>query len=153
MSDDPRVIPRNELDLNMLTTESVWGKSGVSSDLKDRLSQLISSGEVDEEGRPVIYKKELWGLLSFYTRDVRLANLDRKEMIYCKYYLDLAGDFLQEEELEPFMISLSRAASTLELSQSKKGFLRKRFGTFTHEQVKNSLEPKKMSIMGKTKGE
>jgi len=146
MDSDPRTIPRNELDLNMLTTESVWGKGEVSSDLKNRLTQLVSDGEE-------VTTRHLWGLLSFYTRDMRLANLDRREMEYCKYYLDYAGDLLNETAVESFIIAISRAASVLELSQSKKGFLRKRFGTFEHHQVTKNDEPAKMSLMGKKKGD
>lgn len=141
MSDEPRIIPRNDLDLNMLTTESVWGKDGVSRTLRERLVQSVNA-DGNVEGR------ELWGVLSYFTRDMRLANLDRKQTINCEYYLNLAGDFLNEEMLEPFILCLSRAASILELSQSKKGFLRKRLGTFTHEQHKKNDEPAKMSLMG-----
>lgn len=144
MSDEHRIIPRNDLDLNMLTTESVWGKDGVSKTLRDRLKQNIISN--DDEAQ-----RELWGILSYFTRDMRLANLDYKQTYYCEYYLNLAGDFLNEDMIEPFIISLSRVASVLELSQSKKGFLRKRLGTFTHEQHSKSDEPAKIGLMGKKK--
>lgn len=144
---EPRIIPRNELDLNMLTTESAWGKSDVSKTLRERLTQVVK----DTSGN--IGQRELWGILSFFTRDMRLANLSAQEMVYCQYYLDLAGDLLNEDSVEPFIICLSRAAAVLELSQSKKGFLRKLFGTFTHVQVKRSDEPAKMSLMGKKKGD
>jgi len=139
-----RTIPQNTLDLNMLTTESTWGKDEVSEDLRTRLTQHIINNKGEATTR------ELWGILSFFSRDMRLANLSKTEMTYCCYYLDLAGDFLNEDAIEPFIISLGRSASVLELSQSKKGFLRKRLNTQTSEYRDNSA-PAKMSLFGKNK--
>ena len=141
---DPRSIPTSTLDFNMLTTDSTWGKDEVSKDLRTRLTQHIINNKGEATTR------ELWGILSFFSRDMRLANLSKAEMNYCGYYLDLAGDFLNEDAIEPFIISLGRSASILELSQSKKGFLRKRMNTQSTEYRDNS-NPAKMSLFGKTK--
>lgn len=150
---EKRIMPRSELDFNMMTTESVWGKPQINKDLKARLSQYIQV--VQEDGKAVINTRELWGLLGYYTRDLRLANLStaRGEMFYAQYYLDLAGDMLQASMVEPFLICLSRVATLVELSQSKGGFLRKRMNTFTAEHYRNDLEPKKKSLMGKKQSE
>jgi hypothetical protein len=75
-------------------------------------------------------------------------NLISTELTYVTYYLDLAGDFLSSDMIEPFLISLSRAATVLELSQSKKGFLRKRMNTFTQEKFNQELEPAKKKLFG-----
>lgn len=73
----------------------------------------------------------------------------RGEVAYCQYYLDLAGDLLQNNAIKPFLIALSRAASMLELSQSKGGFLRKRMNTLSQEHISQELEPKKQKLFGK----
>lgn len=142
-----RSTPTNDLDLNLMLTDSVWGKPEVSPELKTRLNKIFKGQ--NETGEAVDVIESLWGLLGFYTRDLRLANLSpwNGEFNYCQYYLDLANDMLQAGEIEPFIICLSRVATILELSQSKGGFLRRRQNTFTHE-TKGDEEPAKKSLMG-----
>lgn len=143
-----RVLPQSELDLALMTTDSVWGKPEVSPELKEKLNQIYKAQ--NEDGTTEDYISSLWGLLSYYTRDMRLANLSvvYGELTYCQYHLDLAGDFLQESMIRPFMITLSRVATLLELSQSKGGFLRRKMNTFTHEQVSGEMEPPKKNLFG-----
>lgn len=139
-----RTLPQNDLDLNLMMTDPVWGKPEVSEDLKNRLTRYYK----DEQGQ--VSKEELWGLLGSYTRDMRLANLStlNGELNYVAYYLDLANDLLQDNKVEAFLIALSRAATRLELSQSKGGFLRRRMNTFSQENTQQSLEPPKKSLFG-----
>lgn len=146
----PRVMPHSDLDLNLMLTDSVWGHPDVSLDLREQLTKLYSDGQKDEKGNLVCTKKEMWGLLSFYTRDMRLGNLSRidNELQTCRYFLNLAGDFLQENQIEPFLICLSRVATILETSQSKGGFLRKIMNTLRQEHYKQELEPPKKSMFG-----
>lgn len=143
-----RMTPQSDLDFSLMTTDSVWGKPEVSEELKTRLNKLYKSKQ--ENGKEGYTIESLWGLLGYYTRDMRLANLSawNGELEYCKYHLDLAGDFLQANMIEPFLITLSRVATVLELSQSKGGFLRKKLNTFTHEQLTGDTEPAKKSIFG-----
>jgi len=153
MSDEQdyrRTSPQSELDLALMTTDAVWGKPEVSAELKTRLNKYFSA--VDEKGKKSIKVESLWGLLGFYTRDMRLANLSvwNGELNYCQYYLDLANDFLQNGNIEPFLISLSRVATMLELSQSKNGFLRKNGNTLRQETLSGEMEPKKKSLFGDT---
>lgn len=145
-----RAIPQNELDLNMMTTDSVWGKSEVSPELRKRLEQLYIEDDGQGIGTNIVTKESLWGLLGFYTRDMRLANLSEwnGELNFCHYHLDLANDFLQTDQVKPFLICLSRVATRLELSQSKGGFLRKKMNTFTQENVNRLDEPPKKSLFG-----
>lgn len=145
-----RVLPRSEVDFNMLMTDTVWGSPYINKELKDKISRYYMG--TNKAGQPEVKKESMWGLLNFYTRDMRLANLDASELHYCRYYLDLAGDFLQVDMIEPFLITLSRVASVLETSQSKKGFLRKRMNTITSESY-TSDEPKKKTLFGKSGGE
>lgn len=148
-----RTSPQSELDLHFLTTNSVWGQPEVSPEIRERLNKLYSS--VDAKGTEQITVSSLWGLLGYYTRDMRLANLSATtgELQYCQYYLDLAGDLLQAGMIEPFVIGLSRVATMLELSQSKGGFLRKQHNTFRHEQTKQEIEPPKKTLFGAGKKE
>ena len=144
-----RAAPKNELDLALMTTDAVWGKPEVSSELRDVLNKYYKV--MKEDGSEGYSKQSLWGLLSFYTRDMRLSNLNMQQMDYCRHYIDLAGDCLQEGLTRPFIISLSRAATILELSQSKGGFLRKRLSTLTSESFHGGGEPPKRNFFGKTK--
>lgn len=152
-----RVVPLNDLDMSYMTTNSVWGQSEVSEDLRNKLSKLEfvkdAKGNVitDDEGNPMaVYKESLWGLLAFYTRDMRLANLStwNGEVEYCQYHIDLAGDLLQSDMVGSFLIALARAATILELSQSKGGFLRGKQNTFTQENVSREEGPQKKSLFG-----
>ncbi len=147
---EKRHIPFSELDFNLMTTDSVWGDQYINNDLKEKLQ--VHYKEAGMEGDKIT-KESLWGLLSYYTRDMRLANLSYKEgeITYCQHYLDLGGDFLQVDQIKPFVICLQRVATLLELSQSKGGFLRKRMHTFTQENYKEEREPKKKTLFGKNK--
>ena len=151
-----RILPRNELDFNLMTTEGEWGKDFINQDLKDRLNKYYVKKDqrgqniFDKEGNLIGDKKSLWDMLGFYTKDMRLANLSyiNNEVQYCQYFLDLAGDFLQADMIEPFIICLSRVATILELSQSKGGFLRRRMHTLTSEHFSTENEPQKKSLFG-----
>ena len=145
---EKRVLPQSELDFNLMTTDSVWGRSDVSPELRSRLEKYYM--QVNDAGENVITRESLWGLLGFYTRDMRLANLSIffGEVAYCQYHLDLANDFLQKDMIQPFLVSLSRAATLLELSQSKSGFLRKSMNTFRTENTQTINEPTKKKLFG-----
>lgn len=145
-----RILPRSEIDFNMLMTDTVWGTSNISKELKEKITKYYAVP--NEDGKLTIKKEGLWGLLNFYTRDIRLANLDNREINYVRYYLDLAGDLLHVDMISSFMICLNRVASVLETSQSKKGFLRKRMNTFTSENMQGDYEPKKKTMFGKSGG-
>lgn len=167
-NNDRRRFVRSELDLQLMTTDSVWGRADINKDLKDRTIRKYGQyiPKVDEVGDVVldqnglvemellVSEEALWSLLGFYTRDMRLGNLDRigGEMFYCSYYLDLASDYLQAGMVEPFLICLSRVATVLELSQSRGGFLRRRMNTLSTEHTQMEIEPKKANLFGKRAG-
>lgn len=141
-----RSVPQSDLDYNLMTTNPVWGDPQINAELRAKLSQIRQ--EKNEQGESEIKKENLWSLLNFYSRDMRLANLSREEILYIQYYLDLAGDLLQSDMVRSFLICLSRAATVLELSQSKHGFLRRRMNTFTQEQFKTEMEPPRKKLFG-----
>lgn len=147
--DDQRTLPTSDLDMQMMMTNAVWGRPEVSEELKSVLEKSFSSS--DEHGNVVVTKRSLWGLLGFYTRDLRLANLAEwnGELKRCRYMLDLANDYLVLGYYEPFILALSRAVNVLETSQSKNGFLRKQMNTFTQQSTSQNLDPPKKSFFGK----
>jgi hypothetical protein len=141
-----RNTPISELDYQYRTTEPNWGKNDVPAELKEKLAYIA---RVQGKDGNVTYEEEsLWGLLGYYTRDMRLANLStwNNEFEYCQYYLDLAGDCLREGKIESFLTALSRVVTILELSQSKGGFFRKLLNTFRSEQSIETIEPKKSPL-------
>lgn len=147
MSDNKRNVPVSDLDLQMQMIEPAYGKGGISLELAEKLTEYGVS--LDENGKPELEDKgSLWGILGYYTRDIRLGNLDKfaGEYAYVKYYLDLAGDLLQADMIKSFLIALSRAATVIEISQSKGGFLRRRINTLTSENKYTGLEPNKKNI-------
>lgn len=146
-----RPIPHSDLDFNLMTTNTEWGSGFIPDGLREKLSKSYEVRKIIDNKEYLEYEsQDLWALLGFYTRDLRLANLSvvYGEVAYCQYYLDLANDFLREDFIEPFLISLSRVATICELSQSKGGFLRRRMNTFTQEHIARDLEPKKKNLMG-----
>lgn len=154
---EARQMPTSELDLNMMLTNSVWGRSDVPDELKNRLAKTFSVRDeqgrqmFDEKGNPIVTIDSLWGILGHYTRDMRLANLDSwgNELYLCRYMIDLATDYLTENMIEPFITSLSRAVTILETSQSKNGFLRKQMNTLTQVHKSQQLEPPKKGFLGR----
>lgn len=154
-----RSVPSSELDYTLMTTDSLWGKGDVPNDFKQKLNRYFI--KKDEKGKPLFDKEgnligdesSLWSLLGFYTRDMRLGNLSywNGEVQYCQYFLDLANDLLQADMIQPFLISLSRVATMLEISQSKGGFLRRRQSTLTTESMSGEMEPPKKTLFGGAK--
>lgn len=141
-----RTLPQSELDLNLMLTDTTW--SNLPPGLKERL--IKNYVVINEKGERFVTKEDMSSLLGFYTRDLRLGNLNfvGGEIQFCEYHLDLANDFLKEGFIDPFLVCLSRVASKLELSQSRGGFLRKRHSSFTNENVSQNLDPPKRNIMG-----
>jgi hypothetical protein len=152
-----RQMPMSDLELVMLTTDPLWGSPDLNKELKDKIVKVvkrkIDKGTLvhDKAGKPVplgadawvVEKQELWNILGFYSRDDRLGNLNDKEIDYCTHYLDLANDFLHVNMIRPFLICLGRCATKLELSQSRNGFLRRRQGTFTKENINRDMDTTK----------
>lgn len=167
MNEYKRTVPQNDLDFQYIVTDTKWGKPDMSPSFKNYLSQekkvLLPSGtkylfngeEYISDGNVVAFETEyLWERLQFLTQDIRLGNLNPLlgETAFCQYYIDLAGDLMQEGYKKSFSIALSRSAVVLELSQSNKGFLRKNMGTFRHKQEITNKEPPRRSIFGGRKG-
>lgn len=156
MSDEVqmRTVPQSDLEYQMLVTDTLWGAPWVSEDLKEHLTKTHLLR--DAEGKPIltpdgnyaIKKQALWGLMSHYTRDIRLSNLSsaRNEINYVRHWLDYASDMIREDMPLAFLAALSRVVTVLETSQGRGGFLRKRMGTVTTEDITAPGEPGKKSL-------
>jgi hypothetical protein len=146
-----RSPPTSELDLNLMITDNVWGRPDVSPELKEVLNKYYI--EQDENGNNVVKASSLWGLLSYYTRDIRLGNLSvwDGELRLCRYELDLAGQLLYAGMIEPFLVALSKAITIIETSQSKNGFLRRAMNTLRQEHFTQTAEVQKKSFFGGNK--
>jgi len=140
--DQARFVPSSDLDLNLMLTDSLWGRDEVK-EMKEKLQKYSDDSDV-------VLKSSLWGMLSFLTRDLRLGNLSvwDGELQFCRYHLLLAGDLLDANMIEPFVICILRSASTLETSQSKGGFLRRNMNTLRQEHVSEQREPPKKGFFG-----
>lgn len=147
-----RQVPQNDIDLQMQLTEPNWGN--MPKELKEKLQKIIHI-QNNPDGTTVVYKADMWALLEYYNRDVRLGNLSSMmgELQYVRYYLDLAGDCLNEGYQETFLICIVRAATVLESSQSKGGWLRNLFNTAFIKRHNINEEPKRRSLFGSRKEE
>ena len=121
--------PNDNLDFNFKTTENVWGKAGsITPELKAKLLKITKIMK-DEKGNVTAEYESLWDQLGYFTRDLRLSNLDSNGYNRVVMMLDLAGDYLSVNYKDAFILCLSRVASIVEVSQSKKGFLREILNT------------------------
>jgi len=141
--------PANDLDFQMMMIDGKWGGSDLNEDLRNRLytsrwirmapgSEIHYMEKVDgqwvEKNRVLVAeeiietKEFLWGELSFYTRDFRLANLNDKDYVEARHYTLLAADLIRMNMKKAFTVCLTRVITILELSQSRGGFLRKLLG-------------------------
>lgn len=161
--------PISEIDLTFLTTDPAWGKNQVPESymkqiIRDKqvvLAQIDGEGNiqllVDEKNKPITYNdiEKIWSRLGFLTKDVRLGNISKlgSGADYCEYYLNLAGDLLEAGYPNAHITALQRTAVKLEVSQSVSGFLRKRQGTITSENITNELDPQKKNLFGGRKEE
>ena len=127
-----RTTPMNELDLQLMIVDSEWGQQ-IAPELSLKLSTMGVKPVQSADGKMYVPKEKLWGLLSYYTRDMRLGNLDKDSYIISVEWLEYAGVCLRLDLVKSFLSSLSMVITMLELSQSRNGFLRKRLGTFTQE--------------------
>lgn len=167
IKEQKRIRPSSNIDLQLMTTNSVWGEPEINKAVKEKLrieGAKISykAGDVIQTSQGLVRINEdtevnndsdYWSILDVYTRDLRLGNISKKdgEMEYCQYMLDLATDLLQDDFKAGFTAAIRRLATVLELSQSKGGFLRNKFNTLTYEQYTEEREPPKKGLFGMKK--
>lgn len=159
--------PYNELELQFLLTQPAWGREA-TPELAKKLTQAIgdayffcpecqnklSQGYAcpyckDYTGAILVIDKEpLHGTMSYFTRDFRLGNLTGGEVKDGIYWSELSGDLLNTNLPKAHIASMTRVIAPLELSQSKKGMLRRLAASVIQEVWSNAdLDPKKKGLV------
>lgn len=138
-----RQLPTSKLDFEQMRTDPVWGVGRIPRDLKEKLEAAVK----EEDGEKLY--ENLWELHGWMTRDLRLGNLGvlNNELEYCVYYAELAADMLMQGHIRAFSVCLSRIATRIELSQSKKGWFRKE-GQTERYSVEEKDNEEKTGFMG-----
>ena len=164
-SDRLRPVPQSDLDYQLMTTDTQWGDWSVSEELREKLGEAKVFQDVN--GNKFVDIDSLWGLLSFYTRDMRLGNLPNwsNEVFLVEEHINYAGDCIVGLQIKPpkvdskfkyakqihfsasFLKILKQAITKLEVSQSRGGFLRRRLGTLTQENFTSEMPKKKKGIL------
>jgi len=158
-----RIMPKSDLDLQMMLTEPQWGKVEAIKGAEERLQRytkrkylkgetLIVNGEMYQFDQDTVHNstESIWATLNaIFVRDLRLGKLDRGEIANVRHYLDIAHDALQMQLPTACVTAMARVASLVEPSQSKSGWLRRLFNTLRQEKVETGFEPKKKSLLGK----
>lgn len=136
------IIPTTSVEFETLTTEPSWGDANeVDLDIK---------GEKTKQGLFVKYDElNYWKLLGIFTRDFRLGNISHRvdDIEYLEdmtglahTLLNLRGGFFTQQA----WIALQRTTSTLEISQSRSGFMRKNARS-VHQTGESITEERKKS--------
>lgn len=153
--------PYSPLDSEWLQVEPAYGKES-TPEFYERLTALKGKAEpmfnadgtprLDEHGRQVyaVEMSHLWDELGFFTRDLRLGNLNKmgSDVPYCEHYLALAGDCLSMGLPGSFTSAYRRVAGKLEISQSRGGFFRKNRNTARVERTTTENQGAKKSMFG-----
>lgn len=127
--------PSNDVDLFIYTTDPAWSTEHINTDFEQILTDEEGKVVKDDNGNPVVLFS-FWNSLKFIKRDLRLGNIDPKfdDVEWMENRVQLAQNLLMFrngsfKHLAPMAVAPVIAA--LELSQSRKGFLRKNFRTFS----------------------
>ena len=142
--------PANDIDLQAMTVEPYIGSDYVTDRLRNKFRKF--GVRRNEEGNDeVVIRNDIWATMEIFTQDMRLANLNKEEMYYSKYHIDICADILTALPRgfeKPALIMLERSVSVLELSQSKGGFLRRLFNTIFRKDSIREEKPAKRGFFG-----
>lgn len=152
----PRYIPNSDAEYQKDITRPSWADRGQMPGLDQKVTKKYVL--TDASGNPVIDQKtglprevpeSLLNIYEMFTQDIRLGNLDKDEIDWCRLHLDVAHDLLQCGYTDSALVVLERGVSVIETSHSKKGWLRELLGTITQRQFSEHREPKKSIWTGK----
>jgi hypothetical protein len=151
----PRMVPQSDLDFNMQLTNPTWGKeSEIGNAAHDSLKKTYyatdANGEVEYvDNEPVVHHEDdMWSKAGFLTRDFRLSNLSKSDYEKSVWWTEFATatNLLGYKRSTAYCIL--QVAPTLELSQSKGGFLRDSLNTMIQKNTNTVEEPAKKSLFG-----
>lgn len=142
-----RTVPQSDIDLQMQLTEPNWSRD-ITKTMRMRLNKEVG---LDDDNK--VKYKDLIEMLDIMKRDLRLGNLKQAEVDKCQEGINLALDCLDHGYTESSILLIGRVAAIIDTSQSRKGFLRKLFGTATIRRENIEFEPRKRGLFGGTKKE
>lgn len=137
--------PANEIDLQVMTTEPLISSEFMPEGIKNKFRDL------EVINNRLMITKDYWSTIDLFTRDNRLGNLDKLELYYFRYQMNLCSDILttmpDEFKRSAFLI-LERAVCCVESSNSKNGFLRRLFNSLFQHQIQTikDEQPKKTNF-------
>lgn len=154
----PRYIPGSDAEFQKDVTRPSWADRGQMPGLDQKVTKKYLL--TDSKGKPVLDSKgeqreiseSLLNIYEMFTQDIRLGNMDKEEIEWCRLHIDLAHDLLQCGYNESSLVVLERGISVIETSHSKKGWLRELQGTITNRQYNEYREPTKSIWTGKDGG-
>ena len=127
--------PSTDTDLFIYTVDPAWSTESINTDFEQPLLDAAGNPVLDEHRNPVLVFS-FWHSLRFIKRDLRLGNIDPKidAIEWMEMRVQLAQNLLMFrggafKRLAP--MALAPVIAILELSQSRKGFVRKNFRTFS----------------------
>lgn len=141
-----RDIPLNDYDLQGRELEPDWGKPTADNALKQAFRKQVQNQRLDADAYE---ERDLWGLLTMYTRDLRQGNLNTNELYYSRYHLDTAETLLQHGYKETALKMLSYAVTVMETSQAKGGFFRRLKRTVFSQQRQTLQDNTQKSIFSR----
>ena len=130
-----QLVPSNDTDLFIYTVDPAWSTEDINTDFEQPLLDENGKQVLDEHGRPVMVFS-FWHSLKFLKRDFRLGNLNAKydDFEWMENRIQLAQNLLMLRDgafkrLAP--MALAPVIAIVELSQSRGGFVRNNFRTFS----------------------
>jgi hypothetical protein len=160
-----KVVPESELEFNYFFTTPKWGDQDVNPSLQEQFKKEImeraSKGEIIElevdgvkrkfvsDGKIKQPKvKDYWGYLSMLTPDLSRANYDKRRYEIAEYWINLGGDFLDENMPRAAALCLKNGGLHVEMNQGIGGFLRNLQQTIIKRESSSHSEGKS-SVFGK----
>lgn len=135
--------PANDTDLFIYSLDPAWSTEHINTDFEQPLTDAEGNFVKDASGKQIMVFS-FWHALKFVKRDLRLGNLNPKidDIGWMEDRVHLAQTLLSLRDgafkcLAPS--SIMPVIASLELSQSRGGFVRKNFRTFS---FKNESEDK-----------
>lgn len=153
-----RYLPGSDAEFYLHITRPSYADKALNPGLNDRVSNKFNVTDSDgnvvldkKTGKPIEVKISKLDFYEIFTQDVRLGNLNDEEVFFCTEYLDTAYDCLSSELGGGALVIAERAYSVVEVSHSKKGWLRRILATLRMENIHEMYEPKKSFLGGNEK--
>ena len=130
-----QLVPSNDADLFIYTVDPAWSTESINTDFEQPLLDASGLPVLDKAGNPILVFS-FWHSLNFLKRDFRLGNLNAKydDFEWMENRVQLAQNLvmLRDGEFKRLApMALAPVIAIVELSQSRGGFVRNNFRTFS----------------------